>query len=202
MKLYFSPFACSLAPHIAANELGIKLDLVKVDIASKVTSQGHNFKDINPKGYVPALELDDGRVLTEGPAIVQYLNDNSVSKSLAPACGSFERAKVQEWLNFIGTELHKNFGPLFNPALPEADKKATKEKLLARLAIVEADLQCADYLANNKFSLADIYLFVVLNWTQRTGVDLSHLPKIQAFHKRIGERPSVIAAINAEQNFK
>ena len=202
MKLYFSPFACSLSPHIVASELGIKLDLVKVDLSNKATSDGGNFYDINPKGYVPALVLDDGRVITEGPAITQFLNDSSQTKSLAPACGTFERAKVQEWLNFIGTEIHKNFGPLFNPALPEADKQATKEKLASRLKIVEADLQKADYLANNSYSLADIYLFVVLNWAPHTGVDLSGFPAIQAFHQRVGARAAVGEAIAAEQNFK
>ncbi|WP_182418996.1 glutathione transferase GstA [Bartonella sp. HY038] len=202
MKLYFSPFACSLSPHIVASELGIKLDLVKVDLASKATSDGRNYIDINPKGYVPALELDDGRIITEGPAITQYLNDNSQAKNLAPACGTFERAKVQEWLNFIGTELHKGFGPLFYPATPEEYKKQSFEKIQTRLKTVEIELEKAQYLANNTFSLADIYLFVVLNWAPHLGLDLSVFPAIQAFHQRIGQRPAVIEAIAAEQKFQ
>ena len=135
MKLYYSPGACSLSPHIVATEAGVPVEMVKVDLGKHKTESGEDFNAINPKGYVPTLRLDDGSVLTEGPAIVQYLADKNPSSGLAPANGTLERYKVQEWLNFIGTELHKNFGPLFNPATPDAVKEMSKANIAKRLGI-------------------------------------------------------------------
>jgi glutathione S-transferase len=198
MKLYFSPGACSLSPHIVLREAGLSFDLEKVDLASKKTASGTDFKTINPKGYVPALQLDNGQVLTEGPAIVQYVADQAADKQLAPAAGSIERYRLMEWLNFISTELHKSFSPLFKPAMPEEAKAMARETLANRLGVVAAQLQHSTYLTGEQFSVADAYLFTVLNWSRRVNVDLTPWPAVEAYMKRVAARPAVRAAMTAE----
>ena len=198
MKLYFSPGACSLSPHIVLQELGLAFTTEKVDLRSKQTATGADYMGINPKGYVPALETDDGLLLTEGPAIVQYLADKVPAKNLAPANGTIERYQMVSWLNFIGTEIHKNYSPLFNPASSDELKGVAKQNLAKRYAYVERMLEGRDYLLGAQFSVADIYLFVVTNWAGLVKLDLSAFPNINAFQKRIGARPTVQAALKAE----
>ena len=159
---------------------------------------GSDYYAINPLGYVPLLELDDGTRLREGPAIVQYIADQVPTKNLAPANGTLARYRLQEWLNFIGTELHKSFGPLFNPATPADAKAAAIEKVGKRLAFVEGELAGKHYLAGDNFSVADGYLFTVVNWSSKVGIDLSNLPNVQAHHARVGARPAVQTAMKAE----
>lgn len=202
MKLFFSPGACSLSPHIVANELGIPLDLVKVDLAKKTTSENKDYYQITAKGYVPALQLDDERILTEGPAIVQYLADLKPEKNLLPKAGSFERAKVQEWLNFIGTELHKNFGPLFNPKSTEVEKKDAVEKVHQKLDFIEKQLENTEFLTSSHLSVADIYLFNVVSWSSYVGIDISKYLALKIFMEKMSSRKSVKDAIDAEHNFK
>jgi len=199
MKLYYSPGACSLSPHIVARELGLEIDLVKVDFASKKTSDGRDYTAINPKGYVPALELDDGRILTEGPAIAQYLADLKPEKGLTAPAGSFERAKIQEWQSYLGSELHKSCGPLFNPAISDADREAAKSKINAQLGLIEKTLQKTRYLTGDVLSAADTYLFAILGWFGHLGVDLSKFSAIAQYFADLGNRDSVKAAIAAEQ---
>lgn len=198
MKLYYSPGACSLSPHIVLQEAGLAHELVFASTKTHKLKDGTDFYTINPLGYVPVLELEDGRRLTEGPAIVQYIADQVPAKQLAPAAGSYERALVQSRLNFIGTELHKNFGPLFNPSSSEEVKTAAKDKLLNRYQFIEGLLAIDEYIANNQFSVADAYLFVVTSWAQHVGVDLSAFAQLQAFSARIAARPAVQAALKAE----
>ncbi|AQS41761.1 MAG: Glutathione S-transferase domain-containing protein [Candidatus Tokpelaia hoelldobleri] len=199
MKLYYTPGTCAFAPHTVANELGIKLDLVKVDLGKKTTSDGKNFLDINPKGYVPALELDDGRILTEGPAISLYLADLHPEKNLAHKCGTFERAEVTSWLSYISTELHKNFSPLYAPASSDTEKQAARDKLAKRFALVEQTLEKASYLVSNQFSAADAYLFTVLGWCDHLGIALDKFPSIQRYIEELTQRESIIAAKAAEK---
>jgi glutathione S-transferase len=198
MKLYFSPGACSLSPHIVLREAGLKFDIERVNLADKKTVGGADYTTVNPKGYVPALQLDNGEVLTEGPAIVQYVADQAPEKKLAPAAGSMERYRAVEWLNFISAELHKNFGPLFRPNIPEETKQAARDILAKRLGFVAQKLQGSDYLTGNQFTVPDAYLFTVLNWAGRVNLDLSPWPVLQAYHKRVAERPAVRAAMVAE----
>jgi glutathione S-transferase len=198
MKLYYSPGACSLSPHIALREAGLNFELVQVDLASKKTASGQNYLEINPAGYVPCLQLDDGRTLTEGPAILQYLADQVPGKLLAPANGSFERYYLQQWLNFISTELHKSFSPLFNPGASEDWKIAVRQTIAARLGVVATRLKDAPYLLGDSLSVADIYLFVVLGWAAYVNLDLSPWPALQAFMGRVGGREAVQAALRAE----
>jgi glutathione S-transferase len=195
MKLYFAPGACSLSPHIVAQEAGISVDVVKVDIKNHVAI-GRDYYEINPKGYVPALELDDGRILTEGPAIVQYLGDLAPQSGLVPPCGSFERYRLQEWLTFIGSELHKNFRPLIRGA-PEATMDEARQRILDRLAYVESRLE-DDFLMGERFSAADAYLFVVLTWVRYLKLDITAHTRIAAYFDRIFARPAVQAAMSAE----
>ena len=202
MKLYFSPGACSLSPHIVLRELGLNFDAVKVDLASKTTADGADFKKINPKGYVPTLQLDDGRILTEGLAIVQYLADLKPEKKLAPANGSFERYQLQEWLNFISTEIHKQFSPLFNPANPDSVKDAQKTKLAQRFAEIAPVLDKHDFLTGKDFSVADAYLFTVLGWSKHFSIDLQQWPSIAKFVERVAARPAVVAALDFEAKAK
>ncbi|MEO8672230.1 MAG: glutathione transferase GstA [Tahibacter sp.] len=202
MKLYFSPGACSLSPHIVLRELGLPFDAVKVDLASKTTADGADFKKINPKGYVPTLQLDDGRVLTEGPAIVQYLADLKPESKLAPANGTFERYQLQEWLNFISTEIHKQFSPLFNAANPDSVKDAQKTKLAQRFAEIAPVLDKQDYLMGKDFSVADAYLFTVLGWSKYFSIDLQQWPSIAKFVERVAARPAVVAALDVEAKAK
>jgi len=199
MKLYYSPGACSLSPHIIAHAIGVEIELVKVDFSSKKTSDGRDYTAINPKGYVPALELDDGRVLTEGPAIAQYLADLKPEKGLTAPAGSFERAKIQEWQSYVGSELHKSFGPLFNPASAEADKAAAKSKIDSQLGLIEQALQKTKYLAGDALSAADTYLFAVLGWCGHLGIDLGKFAAVNEYFARLGNLEPVKAALAAEQ---
>ena len=199
MKLYYAPGACSLNPHIVLREAGLKFDLEKVDLGSHKTAKGTDYYSINPKGYVPALELDNGQVLTENPAIVQYIADQKPETKLAPANGTLERYRLQEWLGYIGTELHKVFGPLWNPNLPEAEKKATHDKLKKRFEFVAKNLEGKQFLMGDHFTAPDAYLFVMLAWSQHLKVDLSAWPVLKSYHERMAARPAVKAALEAEK---
>ena len=198
MKLYYSPGACSLSPHIALREAGLNFELGQVDLASKKTASGQDYLEINPAGYVPCLQLDDGRMLSEGPAILQYVADQVPGKHLAPANGSFERYHLQQWLNFISAELHKNFSPLFNPATSDDWKNAVRKTLNSRLGQVARHLQRGPYLLGDQLSVADIYLFVVVGWSAHVNLDISPWPALQAFMGRVGGREAVQAALRAE----
>jgi glutathione S-transferase len=198
MKLYFSPGACSLSPHIVLQEAGLAYDKERVDLKTKKTASGGDFLQVNPKGMVPTLVLDDGSALTEGPAIVQYLADKAPAAGLAPANGTIERTRLQEWLNYISTELHKGFSPLFNPAMPEDGKKVAKEALVKRLDWLNGEMAKRDWIAGTTFSVADAYAFTVLNWTKFVGLDLATWPNLAAFSKRVGARPKVQEALKAE----
>ena len=199
MKLYFSPAACSFSPHVALREAGLDFELVKVDLKTgKIVANGSDFSRVNPKGYVPVLELDDGSVLTEWPAIVQYIADLKPASGLAPQAGTFERYRLQEWLGFINSEIHKGFSPLFNRATPDDYKTTIRANLAKRLAFVAGHLEQNDFLLGKQFSVADGYLYTVLNWGQWTGIDLSRWPSLVAFQERIGARESVQAARAAE----
>jgi len=198
MKLYYAPDTCSLSSHIVLRELGLPFDLVKVDIRAKRTADGRDFLAVNPKGYVAALELDDGEVLTEGPAIVQYLADLQPDRGLAPAAGTLERARLQEWLNFITSELHAGLGPLFNPSLPEDARAYFREKLSRRLDYLQGTLAGRAYLMGEAFGVADAYLFTVLGWCEYVGIDLARWPALPVYVTRVGGRPAVQAALRAE----
>jgi len=198
MKLYYSAGACSLSPHIVLEEAGLSYEAISAPTKTHKLPDGSDYYQVNPLGYVPLLVLDDGRQLREGPAIVQYIADQVPEKNLAPANGSYERYKLQEWLNFIGTELHKGYGPLFNPATPADYKLQVIEKLQQRLQFVDKELAGKTYLLNDSFSVADAYLFTVTNWSKFVGVDLSALENILAYRERVAARPAVIAAMKAE----
>ena len=198
MKLYYSPGACSLSPHIVAREAGIDLQLVKVDTKTKRTESGADFLAINPKGYVPTLELDNGEVLTEGPAIVQYLADLKPASGLAPANGTLARYRLQEMLGYINSELHKSYSPLFKPDTPDATRQERKDYLRKRYALLEAVLSKQPWLLGEHFTAADAYLFTVTNWAKHVELDLSDFPAVLAFQKRAAERPAVQAAMDAE----
>ena len=199
MKLYYSPGACSMSPNIVAHEAGIPISLEKVDGKAKKTHDGRDFWAINPKGYVPALELDNGEVLTEGPAIVQYLADLKPDANLVPAAGTFERARVQEMLGYINSEVHKTYSPLFNPA-SSPELRAEKEAYLRkRYAHVEKQLAGKSYLFGEQFGIADAYLFTVTNWANFVKLDLSEFPNLLAFQARVAARPAVQAAMAAER---
>jgi glutathione S-transferase len=197
MKLYYSPGACSLSPHIVSREAGIPLELKKVNTKDKTIEGGGDYWKVNPKGYVPALELDNGQVLTEGPAIVQYLADQKPDSGLAPKAGSLERYQLQGWLGFLNSEVHKGFSPLFKPNTPDEYKKISKENLAGRFDFLDKELGGREYL-NGKFSVADAYLFTLLNWTKPTQIDLAKWPNLAAYQARIGSRPKVQEAMKAE----
>ncbi|WP_399678330.1 glutathione transferase GstA [Xenophilus sp.] len=198
MKLYYSPGACSLSPHIALMEAGLAFEPVLASTKSHKLQDGTDYYTINPLGYVPVLELDDGTRLREGPAIVQYIADQAPTKNLAPANGTLQRYRLQEWLTFIGTEVHKGFSPLFNPAVPEEVKAIFKDKLKSRYQWLNAQLEGRDFLMGEHFTVADGYLFTVTNWTKPMNIDLSPYPHLQAWHARVGARPAVQAAMKAE----
>ena len=202
MKLYFSPGACSLSPHIVLHELGLPHDGVKVDLKTKQTSDGRDFRTINPKGYVPTLQLDDGTILTEGPAIVQYLSDRKPEMHLAPANGTLARYQLQEGLNFVSTELHKQFSPLFNTASSADRIAAQKAKLAERFALIGQTLEQHDYLLPSGFSVADAYLYTILTWAGFVGVDLSPWPALVRYKARMEARPGVAATLAAEREAK
>jgi glutathione S-transferase len=198
MKLYYSPGACSLSPHIVLREAGIAFEPVLASTKSHKLQDGTDYYGINPLGYVPMLELDDGTRLREGPAIVQYVADLAPTKNLVPAAGTLPRYRLQEWLTFIGTEIHKSYSPLFNPGMPEDAKKIYKDKLVSRYQWLEGELADKDYLMGENFSVADAYLFTVTNWAGPTGVDISGCPRVQAWHARVRARPAVQEAMKAE----
>jgi len=203
MKLYYSPGACSLSPHIALREAGLPFTLEKVDTKAKKTESGADFYAVNPRGYVQALQLDSGEVLTEGAAIVQYIADLKPGSGLAPKPATLARARLQEELNFVASELHQGFSPLFNPANSEENKNVAKEKLSRRFADVEAKLADGrSYLLGEHFSVADGYLFTVANWGGHVGFPLERWPKVQALMARVAARPSVQAAMQAESLVK
>lgn len=197
MKLYYSAGACSLSPHIVLRELGNKFELEAVDLGTKKTKSGKDFTTINPKGYVPALELDNGEVLTEGPAIVQYLADKANSEIL-PKAGTMERYRAVEMLNYITAELHKSMGSLFDKSITPEAKKATIEKISKRVDHLDTILGKHPYVLGDKFSVADAYAFTVLGWGKWVGVDISKWKNVSEFMKRMEARPAVQAALQAE----
>ena len=198
MKLYYSPGACSLSPHIALLEAGLPYDLVKVDLKAKKLENGDDYLKVNPKGQVPALALDSGELVTEGPVIVQMIADKAAAKNLAPARDSAERYKLQEWLNFITTELHKNFGPMFSPVLADDAKAFFKDRVMAKFKYVDGQLAGHDYLMGTQFTVADGYLFTMLSWADRMKFDLAALPNLRAYKDRVGARPKVQEALTKE----
>lgn len=198
MKLYYSPGACSLSPHIALREAGLPFDLQKVDLKSKQMDGGGDFTAVSAKGYVPALILDDGQMLTEGPAIVQYIADRKPESGLAPKAGTLERYRLMEWLNFISAELHKTFAPLFHPEVAAEWRQASRDRIAQRLDFIEKHLQGKDYLMGKQFTVADGYLFTVLNWSNLVGFDLGKWPLVQAYLARVAARPKVREALKAE----
>ncbi|KJZ43378.1 MULTISPECIES: glutathione transferase GstA [Pseudomonas] len=198
MKLYYAPEACSLAPHIVLRELELPFQLIRVDNISKTTADGDDFLAINPKGYVAALQLDNGEVLTEGPAILQFLADLRPQAKLAAAQETFERVRLQECLNFISTEIHGGLGWLFNARFPEEMKALIKEKLFKRFAVLNQTLERQDYLMAGGFSIADAYLFTVLRWARLFDIELNEWPALARFQARVDQRPAVKAALAAE----
>ncbi|MGZ7458496.1 glutathione transferase GstA [Pseudomonas sp. Ma2-10] len=198
MKLYYAPHACSLAPHIVLRELDLPFELIHVDNTTKRTANGEDFLAINPKGYVAALQLDNGQVLTEGPTILQYLADLRPEANLAPVSGTFERVRVQEWLNFISTEIHGGLGWLFSSQFPDEVKTLIKEKLFKRFVVLSQTLEHQDYLMADGYSIADAYLFTVLRWAHLFAIDLNEWPALARFQARVDQRPAVKAALAAE----
>ena len=198
MKLFYAPGACSLASHIVAQELGLPLELDKVNLATKVTDSGADFASLNPKGYVPALQLDDGSILTEGTAIVQYLADAKPAAGLAPANGTIDRYRLQALLGYINSELHKSYSPLFDPGTSAQARQEREQYLHKRYAYIEKELQGKTYLTGATFTIADAYLFTVTNWARTLKLDLSAFPNLLAFQKRVAARPTVAAAMAAE----
>lgn len=198
MKLYYSPGACSLSPHIALCEADLPHELVRVDLKQATTEDGRDYHTVNPCGYVPALELDDGEILLEGPAIVQFIADQVPDSNLAPPNGSLARYRLQQWLNFISTELHKGLGALFDPTLPEAAKAAFKRSVGQRLEVVAPGLETGGLLMGDTFTVADGYLFTVLSWCPHLGFDLSRWPALGSYLERIGARPAVRSALKQE----
>jgi glutathione S-transferase len=199
MKLYFSPGACSLSPNIVAHEAGIPVELVKVDTKTKTLAAGGDYWKVNPKGYVPALEISPGEVLTEGPAIVQYLADRKPESGLVAAAGTLERYRQQELLGYINSEIHKSYSPLFYPDTPQQTKDDRHAYLKKRYALLDKQLAGRDYLFGDRFTVADAYLFTVTNWAGFVKLDLSEFANIAAFQKRVGARPAVQAAMQAEK---
>jgi len=197
MKLYYSPGACSLSPHIALLEAGLPYDLVKVDVRAKKLENGDDYLKVNPKGQVPALQLDSGELVTEGPVIVQMIADKA-GKGLAPARDSAERYKLLEWLNFVGTELHKNFSPLFQPVIPDDVKTFFRDRLMTKFKYLDGELAGRDHLMGKQFTVADGYLFTMLSWADRMKFDLSAMPNLLAYKARVAARPTVQEALTKE----
>jgi glutathione S-transferase len=198
MKLYFAPGACSLSPHIVLREAGQNPELIQVDLREKKTKDGGDFTKINPKGQVPVLQTDDGDTLTEGPVIVQYVGDKAPGSKLVPPAGSKDRYKVQEWLNFITSELHKSFGPIFRPTTPDAFKAISKENIASRFKWIDGQLAGKQYLMGDTFTAPDAYLYVMTRWAGRVEIDLSQLSNLTAYAARIEARPKVQEALKAE----
>ncbi len=202
MKLYYSPNACSLSPHIVLRECGLEFSLEKVDLTKKETETHEDFLKINPKGYVPVLKLDNGQYLTEGPAIIQYLADLVPAKHLAPSNGTFERYRLQEWLNFISTEIHKSFTPLFRDTTPEEYKKTTIANLHKRFDYIEKHFAKNNFLMGDSFTVADAYLFTIVRWSVFMKIDLKPWPLLEKYLENVKNRPAVQAALNAEETGK
>jgi glutathione S-transferase len=198
MKLYYAPGACSLAPHIGLREAGYQFDLEQVDLAAKKTKSGADYTKINGKGYVPALQLDSGEVITEAPVILQYIADQKPESGLAPKAGTMERYRTQEWLNFVTSELHKGFGILFSPALPENARPAVIDRLGQRLDFLAKQLDGKPYLTGDKFTAPDAYLFTVLSWAPHLKISLDRWPTLKTYVERVAGRPQVQAALKAE----
>ncbi|CAO3412954.1 glutathione transferase GstA [Azospirillum doebereinerae] len=198
MKLYYKPGACSLSPHIVLREAGLPFDLVKVDLAKKTLEDGSDFLAVNPKGQVPTLGLDDGGILTEAAVTVQYIADQAPASGLIPAAGTIARYRVLEWLNFVSSELHKSFSPLFRPNTPDAYKEIAKQTLAAKFGAMDRHLEGKPYLTGETFTVADAYAFVVLGWAPRIGIPLTPWPNLEAFAARVGARPAVKDALAAE----
>jgi glutathione S-transferase len=198
MKLYYAPGACSLSPHIALREAELSFELVKTDTKTKKLQDGGEYWSVNPKGYVPCLELDTGERLTEGPVIVQYIADQVPAKKLAPSAGTLPRYRLQEWLNYITSELHKGYSPLFAPTTPDDYKPIARDRLTVRYELIEATLEKQPYLLPSGFSVADPYLFAVTNWAPRVQLNLDRFKAVRAFQGRMRERPAVMAALKAE----
>lgn len=198
MKLYFSPGACSLAPHIVLHEAGLAFQAVKTNTRERSTSDGSDFLRVNPKGYVPALLLDNGESLTECPAILQYLADLRPESGLLPPAPSMDHYRVLEWVAFVATELHKGFGPIFRPGTPDDLKASTRERVAGRLDYSSRQLEGRDFAVGTQFTIADAYLYVVLGWMKPAGLDRERWPVLRDYHARIGARPAVKAARQAE----
>jgi glutathione S-transferase len=199
MKLYYATGTCALSPHIVLREAGLPYQIERVDLKTKkLENEGADFNEINPKGYVPVLALDDGRRLTEGPAIVQYIADLKPESHLAPRAGTYERYHLQEWLNFIGTEIHKSFSTLFNASAPEDWKAAVREKLSRRFEALDKELGSKTYLMGDTFTVADAYLYAVLRWAKPKGIDLERWPKLAAYFAAVDARPRVREALKEE----
>jgi glutathione S-transferase len=198
MKLFYMPGACSLAPHIVANEAGIDLDLVKVDGKSKKTEQDQDYLATNPNGYVPTLVLDNGEKLTEAAVVVQYLADQKPEAGLMPGAGEMARYRVQEWLGFVSTELHRSFGAFFKPTTTEETKAANREHLARRLTFVDKSLDGRPFLTGDTFCVADAYLWTILGWAKYAGVDLAAYPNVQRFVAAVAKRPAVQKSLRAE----
>ena len=198
MKLYYSPGACSLSPHIVLRESGLAFDLVRTSTKTHKMDDGTDFYAINPKGAVPVLEIANGERLTEGPVIVQYIADQVPQKQLVPPAGTMARYRVQEWLNYITSELHKSFGPLFTPTMPADGKEVLKGWIAHRLKWVDGQLAGKQYLTGDTFTVADAYLYTVVNWTKHVGISTDELPNLLAFMARVGARPAVGEALKAE----
>ena len=198
MKLYYAPGACSLASHIALQEAGLSFEIDKLDFSTKKTAGGEDFMQVNPKGYVPAIKLDDGSILTEGGAILQYIADQNPTSGLAPKAGTMERYRLQEWLTFIATEIHKSYSPLFNKSTSDEVKNNARMMLAKRLGYVETQLANKPFLMGEQFTVADTYMFVVASWSSHVGFDLGQFPRIKEYMARIAARPAVQAAMKAE----
>jgi glutathione S-transferase len=198
MKLYYSPGACSLASHIALQETGLPFEIDRFIASTGKTASGEDFLQINPKGYVPTIRMDDGGILTEGAAVLQYIADQNPASGLAPKAGTMGRYRLQEWLTFIGTEIHKTFSPLFNKAVSAEVKDRGFDLLTKRIGYVETRLADSPYLMGSSFTVADAYLFVVLSWSATVGFDLAPFPKIREYMERISKRPGVRSAMKAE----
>jgi glutathione S-transferase len=199
MKLYFYPGACSLAAHIVLREAGFQFEIEQVDLASKKTASGEDYLAVNPKGYVPALRLDDGQVLTEDQVILQYLADQKPAAALAPPAGTMERYRLMEWLAFIATEVHKGFGPFWNPSIPDSVKELARERLALRFGYLNDRLAAGPYLTGASYSIADAYLFTILGWADFHKIDLSPWPRLVDYRGRIFARPAVQEAMRAEK---
>lgn len=197
MKLYFSPNACSLASHIALREAGLKFEPMKVDLRAKKVG-AEDYLKINPKGYVPALVLDNGQTMTEGVAIMQWVADQATGKNLLPAWGTPERYKAIEWMNFIATEVHKGMSPMWSADYPDALRAASKEKLARRFETVENQLKQTEYILGNQFTVCDGYMFVMLQWAPVLKLDISKFPKLMGYHEKIKARPAVQEALSVE----